>query len=61
VYQYLEEPDRTAAMTDETDWTWWTGSQPDIVEAMTARMEKRPIEWKTTKLDVPEKRPDAAG
>ncbi|HVV35404.1 MAG TPA: enoyl-CoA hydratase-related protein [Acidimicrobiales bacterium] len=56
-YQYLQETDRGAAMTEETDWTWWTGTQPDIVEAMTARMERRAPQWITTKLDVPDKLP----
>lgn len=59
LYEFLGETDRARAMTEETDWTWWTGSQPDIVEAITARMEKRAAEWKTTKLDVPDKRPAA--
>jgi enoyl-CoA hydratase/carnithine racemase len=61
LYEYLTETDRARAMADETDWTWWTGSQPDIVEAITARMERRAPEWKTTKLDVPDKKPDRPG
>ncbi len=58
VYEYLGETDRAAAMADETDWTWWTGTQPDIVEAITARIEKRSPQWKTSKLDVPDTRPE---
>jgi enoyl-CoA hydratase/carnithine racemase len=57
-YEFQGESDRSRAMADETDWTWWTGSQPDIVEAITARMERRPPRWQTTKLDVPDKKPD---
>jgi len=57
VYEQLMTDDRAQAMADETDWTWWTGTQPDIVEAMTARMQKRAPEWKTTKLDVPDEKP----
>ncbi len=57
VYEYLGETDRAAAMADETDWTWWTGTQPDIVEAITARVEKRAPQWKTSKLDVPDALP----
>ena len=56
-YEYLGETDRAAAMADETDWTWWTGTQPDIIEALTARAEKRAPQWKTSKLDVPDTRP----
>jgi enoyl-CoA hydratase/carnithine racemase len=56
LYQYLGETDRERAMADETDWTWWTGAQPDIVEAMTARAENRRPAWKTSKLDVPKDR-----
>lgn len=61
VYDFLGETDRARAMADETDWTWWTGSQPDIVEAITARMERRRPQWRTTKLDVPDKKPDPTG
>ena len=53
VYAMLQETDRAKAMAEETDWTWWTGTQPDIVEAITARGERRAPAWKTTKLDVP--------
>jgi enoyl-CoA hydratase/carnithine racemase len=60
VYEFLGETDRGRAMAEETDWTWWTGTQPDIVESITARTERRPPAWKTTKLDVPDKRPDPA-
>ena len=56
-YQYLQETDRGAAMAEETDWIWWTGTQPDIVEAMTARMERRAPNWITSKVDVPDKLP----
>ena len=58
LYEFLGEGDRARAMADETDWTWWTGSQPDVIEAMAARMERRPPQWKTSKLDVPDKKPD---
>lgn len=59
LYEFLGETDRAVAMAKETDWTWWTGSQPDIVESITARMEKRAPEWKTTKLDVPDTCPES--
>jgi enoyl-CoA hydratase/carnithine racemase len=58
VYGFLGENDRSAAMAEETDWTWWIGTQPDLVEAITARMEKRSPVWKTSKLDLPEKKPE---
>jgi enoyl-CoA hydratase/carnithine racemase len=57
VYGMLQETDRAGAMAEETDWTWWTGTQPDIVEAITAMNERRAPTWKTTKLDVPAKLP----
>jgi enoyl-CoA hydratase/carnithine racemase len=57
-YEYLGETDRSRAMADETDWVWWTATQPDLMEAMTARMEKRDPVWKTSKLDVPRERPE---
>ncbi len=56
-YDFLGVTDRAAAMTEETDWTWWTSTQPDIIESITARMEKRLPEWKTTKHGVPQERP----
>jgi len=59
-YSYLQETDRSRAMVEETDWTWWTGTQPDIIEAMTAGAEKRAPQWKTTKLDVPNELPPRA-
>ena len=57
VNEFLLETDRSRAMAEETDWTWWTGSQPDVVEAVTAMTERRDPQWKTTKLDVPAERP----
>ena len=57
VYEWLQEDDRARAMADETTWTWWTGTQPDVVEAVTAMGERRAPVWKTTKLDAPDERP----
>jgi enoyl-CoA hydratase/carnithine racemase len=57
LHSWLQEGDRAKAMADETDWVWWTSTQPDIVEAMTALSERRPPKWKTTKLDAPESLP----
>lgn len=56
-YAFVEETDRAKAMAEETDWTWWAGSQPDVVEAMTARAERRAPVWQTSKLDVPPELP----
>jgi enoyl-CoA hydratase/carnithine racemase len=59
VYEYLGKTDRARATADQTDLTCWTGPRPNIIEAMTARAEKRQPQWKTSKLDVPDSAPHA--
>ena len=58
VYEFLGETDREPRRwPTRPNWTWWTGAQPDIVEAMTARMESaRPVE--DDEARVPDKKPE---
>jgi len=49
VYRALESDDRAAIMTDETRITWWTGTQPDTVEGVTALMTNAVPAFKQSK------------
>jgi hypothetical protein len=53
IYENLGETDRVAAFTRETQLTWWTGTQPDTVEGVTALMTKRQPEFKQSKHTSP--------
>jgi enoyl-CoA hydratase/carnithine racemase len=54
IYRFLTEPDREAAQALEGRAFAWTGGQADAREGVTAFLEKRPPEWKLSKLtEVP--------
>ncbi len=50
VYRFLAEPDRIAAQTLEGRAFWWLGQQADAREGVTSFLEKRPPDWKLSKL-----------
>src|SRR5207247_8141893 len=49
VYRALESGDRAAIMTEETRLTWWTGTQPDTTEGVTALMTNGTPTFKQSK------------
>ena len=49
VYRALETGDRSAIMTEETRLTWWTGTQPDTTEGVTALMTRGVPNFKQSK------------
>jgi enoyl-CoA hydratase/carnithine racemase len=60
VYKNLMEADRVAAFTEETRLIWWTGSQPDTAEGVTALLGRRTPQWTQSKHtplpdDLPER------
>ena len=50
VYRFLAEPDRIAAQTLEGRAFWWLGQQADAREGVTSFLERRPPDWKLSKL-----------
>jgi len=50
VYRALESTDRSETMTEETRLTWWTGTQPDTIEGVTALMTNGVPNFKQSKL-----------
>ena len=50
VYRFLAEPDRIAAQTLEGRAFWWLGQQADAREGVVSFLEKRPPDWKLSKL-----------
>jgi enoyl-CoA hydratase/carnithine racemase len=59
VYKNLMEADRVAAFTEETRLIWWTGTQPDTPEGVTALLTKRTPLWTQSKhTPLPEDLPE---
>ena len=55
VYRALETGDRAGIMTEETQLTWWAGTQPDTIEGVTATMTRAVPSFKQSKhTPVPE-------
>lgn len=55
VYRALETGDRAGIMTEETQLTWWAGTQPDTIEGVTALMTRGVPTFKQSKhTPVPE-------
>jgi enoyl-CoA hydratase/carnithine racemase len=49
VYSNLQELDRAAAFSRETELTWWAGQLPDAAEGVMAFLERRPPAWTVSK------------
>src|SRR5262245_51582548 len=50
IYQFLGEPDRNAAHEIESRAFAWMGQHADAREGVTSFLEKRPPEWRVSKL-----------
>jgi enoyl-CoA hydratase/carnithine racemase len=49
VHDFLHAEERGPAITRETKLIWWLGQQPDAMEGVMAKIEKRPPRWTASK------------